>query len=133
MHDVTTAAPFDPAQGLRGLAGFGAAGLTLSALGAFGVGLPCPWRALTGTLCPLCGATHVGVSLLRLDVAGAFAANPFVGVLLVLLTGLGVAWAVEAAGGPGVRPPRVLTRTPEAWWLALGVLAVTWGVLRNVW
>ena len=72
------------------LAAFGAAGGVLSALGAAGIGVPCPWRLLTGTLCPLCGATHLGVRLLHLDIPGAFAANPFVFAALLVLAGLGV-------------------------------------------
>lgn len=126
-------AAFRATAALKGLGGFAAAGVGLSALGTLGVGLPCPWRDLTGTLCPLCGSTHLGMALLRLDVAGAFAANPFVFLLLAALGTLGVAWSVEALGGPGVRLPRRLTRTPDRWWLALAVLAVAWAVLRNVW
>lgn len=124
---------FRASAALRGLAGFASAGLGLSALGAAGIGVPCPWREVTGTLCPLCGSTRLGVSLLRLDVAGAAAANPFVLGLLAVLALLGAVWAVEARGGPAVRLPRRVTRTPDRWWLALGVLAVTWAVLRNVW
>lgn len=137
MAGVTTT-PYDnegfsAATALRRLGVFGATGVALAGMGALGVGLPCPWRYLTGTLCPLCGATHLGVRLLALDVPGAFAANPFVFMLLVVLAGLGVLWAVEALGGPAVRPPRFLTRSVDRWWLALGVLGVAFAVLRNVW
>ena len=115
------------------LAAFGAAGGVLSALGAAGIGVPCPWRLLTGTLCPLCGATHLGVRLLHLDIPGAFAANPFVFAALLVLAGLGVAWSVAALGGPGVRLPAWVTPSADRRWLAIGILAVTYAVLRNVW
>lgn len=133
VTEPSPATTFRAGAALGGLGRFAAVGGGLTVLGALGVGLPCPWRALTGTLCPFCGATHLGVAFLRLDAAAAFAANPFLALVLVGLGGLGVLWTVEALGGPGVRPPSWLTRTPDRWWLALGVLGVTWAVLRNVW
>jgi Protein of unknown function (DUF2752) len=137
MSGVTTASfpheEFSPRGALARLASFGACGGALSVLGAAGIGIPCPWRMLTGTLCPLCGATHLGVRLLHLDAVGALAANPFVFVGLVVLAALGVLWSVEALGGPAVRLPARLSRSTDRWWLAVGVLAVTYAVLRNVW
>lgn len=130
---VRNASAFTPGRGLRGLAGFAAAGAAISLAGAAGYGIPCPWRAFTGTLCPLCGATHLGVRLLHGDVAGAFWANPFVFALLAVLAGLGVVWTVAALGGPIVRLPRRLVGLPaDRWWLALAVLGVGFAVVRNV-
>ncbi len=107
-------------------------GLGLSATYQFtGIGLPCPWRALTGTLCPFCGSTTMGVHLLHLDLAGAWAANPFT---FSVGAGVGVAalfWLVEAAGGPGVRLPRWLA-DQRVWMSALGVIALTFTVYRNL-
>lgn len=37
----------------------------------------CPFRALTGIPCPVCGSTTAAVHLGHLDVAGAMRANPF--------------------------------------------------------
>lgn len=112
------------------LGAFGAAGLSLSALGLVGLGVPCPWRALTGTLCPLCGSTHLGMSLLRGDLPGALSANPFVFVLLVWLVAVGAASIVELAGGPTLRVAKALNG--ERGWLVLGVLALVYAVARNV-
>jgi hypothetical protein len=115
------------------LAGFAAAGTALAGLAATtGLGLPCPWRGLTGTLCPLCGATHLGVRLLQLDPVGAFAANQFVFVGLVVLAVLGGAWSVEALGGPKLRPPRPLRVGADRWYLAIAVIGVGFAVLRNL-
>ena len=73
----TSASGFRPATGLTYLLGFVGYGLSLSGLdAATGLGLPCPFRALTGWQCPFCGATRLGAALLHADLAGAFAANP---------------------------------------------------------
>ncbi len=97
-----------------------------------GLGLPCPWRALTGTLCPFCGSTRMGADLLRFDMAGAWEANPFVFSLGVLVSLAAVAWTIEAVGGPALRlPPRLRDQRP--WYLALGLAAVAFAVVRNAW
>lgn len=130
---VNLADGFRAATALRGLAWFGAVGLSLSALAATtGVGLPCPWRMLTGTLCPFCGGTHVGVALLRGDLAGAWAANAFVFTGLVVLAVLGVLWTIEARGGPSVRPPKGLRWSSNRWWLLIGAAALGFTVWRNL-
>ncbi|MFT3834816.1 MAG: DUF2752 domain-containing protein [Micropruina sp.] len=118
---------------LRSLAIFGATGLGLSGLAATtGLGIPCPWRALTGTLCPFCGGTHVGMALLRGDLADAWAANQFVVVGLGVLVVLGLFWTLEALGGPAVRPPRALRWPSRRWWLLIGGGALLFGFLRNL-
>ncbi len=125
-------AQFSPVRALASAAWLAAAGLALSAVKAFaGVGIPCPWRAVTGTLCPFCGGTTLGVHLLHGEVGQAFAANQFVFVLLAGYTLAVVAWIVEALGGPALRPPRRL-RSPALWWMVFGVCAVAFMVVRNV-
>jgi hypothetical protein len=141
-NDLVTAAdaqlPFRASTGLAYLGGFFAYGLGLSALYAMaGVGLPCPFRWVTGWECPLCGATRMGSSLLLLDPAAAWAFNPVVLVGLVLLVLLGVTWTVEVLGGPRLRPPRWIgTRlrdTSPLRWLVIGLSgAVTYTLLRNL-
>ncbi len=117
---------------------FFAGGLALSALYATtGVGLPCPFRAVTGWDCPLCGGTRMGAALLDGDVLAAFGHNPLALIGLLILGLLGVLWAVEAVGGPAVRLPRRLAerlrRVSPAQWLVVGLLvAVIYTVMRNL-
>lgn len=69
---------------LAGLAGaliLGAVGGDVSAHAA-GAGLPCPFHALTGVVCPLCGMTHATLALGAGDLGAAFAAHPLFPVVL---------------------------------------------------
>lgn len=50
-----------------------------------GVGIPCPFRLLTGYLCPGCGITHYCIAMLQLRFADAYSANPFLFVLMPFL------------------------------------------------
>jgi hypothetical protein len=67
---------------------------------------PCPLRALTGLLCPLCGGLRAIHALLHGHVLDAVALNPF-------LIAAGLAWPVV--------PPR---------WTAIG--AVLFTMARNI-
>lgn len=60
-----------------------AAGLTLPALPGH-PSFHCPFRALTGLPCPLCGLSTSVEQTVRLHLGDALAANPF-GALLVLV------------------------------------------------
>jgi hypothetical protein len=117
---------------------FFAGGLVLSALYATtGVGLPCPFRALTGWDCPLCGGTRMGDALLHGDIRTAFEFNPLALVGMLIMGVLGVLWAVEAAGGPAVRIPRSLAERLRAvrlsHWLVIGlIVAVAYTLGRNL-
>jgi hypothetical protein len=117
---------------------FFAGGLALSALYATtGLGLPCPFRLLTGWDCPLCGGTRMGDALLHGDVPAAFGFNPLALLGLALLGVLGVVWAVEAVGGPAFRLPRPLSerlrRVHPMRWLVIGLLvAVIYTIARNL-
>ena len=138
MASTHLAPEFRASRGLAYLGGFFAYGLGLSVLYATaGIGLPCPFRWVTGWECPLCGATRMGSALLQLDVAAAFAFNPVVLVGLMVLSVLGVLWTVEVLGGRRVRPPRRvgerLRRVHPTRWLVVGMtLAVLYTLLRNL-
>lgn len=132
MAPIAHPVPFSAARALRSAAWLGAAGLTLSVVKAVtGLRIGCPWRALTGTLCPLCGATTMGTRLLVGDLHGAWASNQFVLVLLGLGLLAVTAWTIELAGGPALRPPRAL-RSPALWWTVLGAAALAFAVWRNL-
>jgi hypothetical protein len=101
------------------------------------VGLVCPFLALTGWQCPLCGGTRMGSALLHGDLAAAAAANPVALVAVAVLGLLTVLWTVELLGGPAVRLPgrlaAALRRVPGYAWPVLGaVLAAAYAVLRNM-
>jgi hypothetical protein len=125
-------------SGLAVVGGVFATGLAFSALFVTtGVGMPCPFLALTGWQCPVCGATRMGAALLHGDVAGAYAFNPLLLVVMTVLGALAVLWAIELAGGPAVRPPRRLwnrlQQVPTVVWpLLAGGLAVVYTALRNL-
>lgn len=50
-----------------------------------GRGIPCPFLAATGWLCPLCGSSRMAVALLHGDPVAAWGWNPFALVLALLL------------------------------------------------
>ena len=130
--------PFRATRAAGYVGAFFAGGLALSALYATtGIGLPCPFRALTGWDCPLCGGTRMGGALLHGDVQAAFGFNPLAFVGLVILTALGALWTLEAVGGPSVRLPepvaeRLRRVSPMRWLLAGLSLAVIYTVARNL-
>lgn len=86
----------------------------------------CPFRALTGYACPLCGGLRMTDALLHGDLAAAWGHNPLV---MTLLAAGAVLIAARAVGrGPRVRP---LLADPR---LALGLLTVmtVFAVVRNL-
>jgi hypothetical protein len=80
---------------------------------------PCPFRALTGLLCPLCGSLRAAHQLLHGHVAEAFALNPLT---------VGGAAAVAAAATTGLRPALV---TAGAWRVAIAA-AIAFAIVRNL-
>ena len=136
---LSSARPRSAARaGLPVTAGILAGGVALSATYATtGIGLPCPFLAITGWQCPLCGGTRMGSALLHGDVGSAFLANPVVLVGVVTLVVLSLLWTVELLNGPAVRPPRPLSRrlrqVPPWVWPVLGAaVALGYTLLRNV-
>lgn len=139
-----TSTPADPprgfaaATGLRWLTGSAVFGLGISGLyAATGIGLPCPFREITGWQCPFCGGTRLGSALLHGDVAAALAYNPLVFLALLIGVILGGLWVVELLGGPSVRPPKrwlaAARRVPSVvWWVCAGLATAAYVVLRNL-
>jgi hypothetical protein len=135
---TTESRTFRPARAAGYVGVFFAGGIALSALYATsGLGLPCPFRALTGWNCPLCGGTRMGSALLHGDVLAAFGYNPVALIGLVILGILGALWTLEAAGGPAARLPRPvaerLGRVRLHHWLVVGLFAaVIYTLARNL-
>lgn len=87
--------------------------------------LPCPFRYLTGWLCPGCGSQRALHDLLHGRIGEAFAHNA---LLIIALAALGSVW-IAGRFSPAVR--NWTTRNAVVW--ACLVVVVGWGVVRNVW
>ena len=90
--------------------------------------VPCPFHAVTGLWCPGCGVTRMCLALLRLDVSGAWKANPVLLLLLPLLGGLLGYRAVVYVRRGSVPTARWETLA----WSGLAVVLLLWGIVRNV-
>lgn len=77
----------------------------------------CPIARWTGLQCPTCGTTRALWSLLHLRFAEAFAYNPFVFLLVPVMSVILMV--------PGLRTDRRV-------WSAILLLAVVWGICRNL-
>jgi hypothetical protein len=88
---------------------------------------PCPFRALTGYLCPGCGTLRALHQLLNGHVAAAFRLNPLMMVLLPCVGYAGASDVLEAVFGRGL--PRVFLR-PVFIWMLLAIIILFW-IVRN--
>ncbi|WP_394275067.1 DUF2752 domain-containing protein [Luteococcus sp.] len=134
VSPVETDRVFDARDALRRTAALGGFCLAQGLLVAvWGRGLPCPLRAATGLLCPVCGATTAGIHLLHGEFGHAWAANPVAILAGLLLAVCVAAWTVEALGGPAPRPLRrwaPITLDRVLLWSAAPLLVFT--VVRNL-
>lgn len=73
----------------------------------------------------------MGMHLLHGDLAAAWAANPFVFLLLAGLLVACVLWTVELFGGPAVHL-RGRLGDQRLWYAALGATAIGFAVVRNI-
>ena len=114
---------------LRGCAVLLAAGLGYALwVQLTGLAIPCPFRTITGFLCPGCGVTRLCLALLQGDLAAAWSANPALLLLFPVLTVLVVRLAVRyIREGHTIGP-----KWESALMWALIALLVVWGVVRNL-
>lgn len=90
--------------------------------------IPCPFHVITGLQCPGCGVTRMCLALLRLDVSGAWKANPVLLLLLPLLGGLLGYRAVVYVRRGSVPTARWETLV----WSGMAGVLLLWGVWRNI-
>lgn len=93
-----------------------------------GLYLPCPFRSITGYLCPGCGATRMFLSLIQLDPAAAFRCNPLLLVTLPLLLYIVAAMCRNYVKCGSLQ----VGRRTEIMAVVLIVFFVIFGFLRNI-
>ncbi len=87
----------------------------------------CILYSLTGIYCPACGGTRAAYDLMHADVAGAFARNPAVPLLLVTVL-VWVGYRVTYRRRRGAKAPAVPSWVP----VGIAVATLLFGVLRNI-
>jgi hypothetical protein len=141
---VTSAPPYAGSRGAALRAPLTVAGATLAATAYVGAVDPnegghypaCPFLALTGLYCPVCGSLRAVHALAHGDVPAAVGLNVLTVAAVTALAGLWVVWVVgvvragRAAGGARDRHAR--PSVPRWVGLVLLVAAVAFGVLRNL-
>ncbi len=88
----------------------------------------CPSLTVFGVLCPLCGGLRGMHALTQGDLVGMVSSNVFVPLVVVLGAWAWLSWMLATVGGPRLRAPVLSQRM----WVAIGVLAVVYTVLRNL-
>ena len=92
-----------------------------------GLAIPCPFRTVTGWLCPGCGVTRLCLALLRRDWRSAWNANPVLLLMLPVLAVLGAHLAVRYVREGSTAGPK----WESALMWAMAALLAVWGVVRN--
>ena len=93
-----------------------------------GLGIPCPFRVLTGLKCPGCGVTTLFVELFHLNFEAAFLANPLTFCLLPFFVALIVYLCVIYVKKGSLQLPNWVTGVV----IAIVVLYVIFGIVRNL-
>lgn len=89
---------------------------------------PCPFLALTGLWCPLCGGTRAMEALVAGDVAAAWGLNLLVVIAVPLVVAEWVRWTAGRARGRPTSFMNVSTRTLTV----VTTIALVYAVLRNL-
>ena len=90
--------------------------------------IPCPFRLLTGFLCPGCGITSMVLAVARLDISEAFRCHPVLFVTLPVLLAVYIAETaryIKSGERKWTRADSVVVRCEI-------VLLVLYGIVRNI-
>ena len=93
-----------------------------------GLAVPCPFRELTGLLCPGCGVSRMCLSLLSGDLAAAWRYNPALLCISPLFAALVFDLALRYVKEGSLRPHK--WANVLLWIMIIALLA--FGVLRNL-
>ena len=91
------------------------------------VGIPCPFRLVTGWQCPGCGISRMLIAFIRLDPVTAFHCNP-----AVFLTGPFILFFLIRSDADYIRTGRSSVNKYQIFWIAELVLLLVFGVVRNL-
>ena len=91
--------------------------------------LPCPMYVSTGLYCPGCGLTRAAYALLHGQIGRAFGYNLFFPLFFGALI---LGWWVWMRSAMGLRPVRWLAGLPTKLPVAIGVILLSFAVLRNL-
>lgn len=89
---------------------------------------PCPFRALTGLDCPLCGGLRMVHSALHGDLVAAADYNALALMLLPVVAVLWLVWTWRVTRGR----PSTRGVTPQWTAVAIPCLLLAWAVMRNL-
>lgn len=95
---------------------------------AWGLAIPCFWHEITGLYCPGCGVTRMFDALLMGDLYQVFRYNPFCFLLLPAMLVLLINYCYAQYKGQESWASRI----PEWVWVVLIIVAIAYGVLRNL-
>lgn len=95
----------------------------------YGIGIPCPIRAVTGFYCPGCGITRCVFALLGGDIKRAFRYNQFVFCLLPFLLFYIVYHLYIYILN---KKDNIFNRIPNVFYIVLLVIAIGFGIIRNI-
>lgn len=90
------------------------------------IGIPCPFRLITGLQCPGCGVSRMMLALARLDLVSAFAYNP-----VVLLTAPILLYCLIRSDIDYIRTGRSSVSKYNFVWISETVILIVFGVVRN--
>ncbi|MBQ2989056.1 MAG: DUF2752 domain-containing protein [Clostridia bacterium] len=91
------------------------------------IGIPCPFRLITGLQCPGCGISRMLMAVIRLDFVSAFHYNP-----VVFLTSPILLFLILLSDLDYIRTGRSSANRFQAVWIAELAILLAFGVIRNL-